>query len=163
MRRSAAARDTTFTFLSRAPQADIERWKTRMGWDIPWFTVTDDFEIEIGRLDPFLPHGAQGALLASSLAFLAFGGFKTAPALLLPLAFLACAALLVASGAHGAIGGFAWLALGALGYASPRDEAGLPRVLAGPRPFSERWCPGRAPASRRCRCPRSRAWTRWPR
>ena len=29
------ARDTTLAFVSRAPQADIERWKARMGWDDP--------------------------------------------------------------------------------------------------------------------------------
>jgi len=29
---------------SRAPQPDIERWKARMGWDIPWYTITDDFD-----------------------------------------------------------------------------------------------------------------------
>ena len=39
------ARDTTLVFLSRAPQADIERLKQQMGWEhIPWFTVTDDFD-----------------------------------------------------------------------------------------------------------------------
>src|SRR4051795_7813437 len=39
------ARDTTLAFVSRAPQADIERWKARMGWqDIPWYTLTDDFD-----------------------------------------------------------------------------------------------------------------------
>ena len=27
------ARDTTFVYVSRAPQADIERWKARMGWE----------------------------------------------------------------------------------------------------------------------------------
>ena len=32
------ARDTTLVFVSRAPQADIERLKARMGWEIPWFT-----------------------------------------------------------------------------------------------------------------------------
>jgi predicted dithiol-disulfide oxidoreductase (DUF899 family) len=42
------ARDTTLVFVSRAPQADIERWKARMGWDIPWFTVTDDFDAHFG-------------------------------------------------------------------------------------------------------------------
>jgi predicted dithiol-disulfide oxidoreductase (DUF899 family) len=40
------ARDTTLAFVSRAPQADIERWKARMGWDIPWFTITDDFDAD---------------------------------------------------------------------------------------------------------------------
>ncbi len=42
------ARDTTLVFVSRAPQADIERWKTRMGWEIPWFTLTDDFDADFG-------------------------------------------------------------------------------------------------------------------
>ena len=40
------ARDTTLAFVSRAPQPDIERWKTRMGWDIPWYTLTDDFDAD---------------------------------------------------------------------------------------------------------------------
>jgi predicted dithiol-disulfide oxidoreductase (DUF899 family) len=38
------ARDTTLVFASRAPQAEIERLKTRMGWEIPWFTLTDSFD-----------------------------------------------------------------------------------------------------------------------
>jgi predicted dithiol-disulfide oxidoreductase (DUF899 family) len=38
------ARDTTLVFASRAPQADIARLKERMGWEIPWFTITDDFD-----------------------------------------------------------------------------------------------------------------------
>ncbi len=42
------ARDTTLAFVSRAPQADIERWKARMGWEIPWYTVTDDFDADFG-------------------------------------------------------------------------------------------------------------------
>ncbi|MDQ3935813.1 MAG: DUF899 domain-containing protein [Actinomycetota bacterium] len=42
------ARDTTLVFVSRAPQADIERWKARMGWDIPWFTITGDFDADFG-------------------------------------------------------------------------------------------------------------------
>jgi predicted dithiol-disulfide oxidoreductase (DUF899 family) len=42
------ARDTTLAFVSRAPQADIERWKTRMGWEIPWYTLTDDFDADFG-------------------------------------------------------------------------------------------------------------------
>jgi predicted dithiol-disulfide oxidoreductase (DUF899 family) len=42
------ARDTTFVFVSRAPQADIERYKARMGWDIPWYTLTDDFDSDFG-------------------------------------------------------------------------------------------------------------------
>jgi predicted dithiol-disulfide oxidoreductase (DUF899 family) len=41
------ARDTTLAFVSRAPRADIERWKARMGWEIiPWYTLTDDFDAD---------------------------------------------------------------------------------------------------------------------
>ncbi len=42
------ARDTTLVFVSRAPQADIARLKARMGWEIPWFTVTDRFDADFG-------------------------------------------------------------------------------------------------------------------
>ncbi len=43
------ARDTTLVFASRAPQADIVRLKSRMGWEhIPWFTITDDFDADFG-------------------------------------------------------------------------------------------------------------------
>jgi predicted dithiol-disulfide oxidoreductase (DUF899 family) len=43
------ARDTTLVFASRAPQADIERVKARMGWeDIPWVTMLDDFDKDHG-------------------------------------------------------------------------------------------------------------------
>jgi predicted dithiol-disulfide oxidoreductase (DUF899 family) len=42
------ARDTTLAFVSRAPQPDIERWKARMGWQIPWYTLTDDFDADFG-------------------------------------------------------------------------------------------------------------------
>jgi predicted dithiol-disulfide oxidoreductase (DUF899 family) len=40
------ARDTTLAFVSRAPQPDIERWKARMGWEIPWYSITDDFDAD---------------------------------------------------------------------------------------------------------------------
>jgi len=41
------ARDTTLAFVSRAPQAKIDRLKARMGWDdIPWYTLTDDFDAD---------------------------------------------------------------------------------------------------------------------
>jgi predicted dithiol-disulfide oxidoreductase (DUF899 family) len=42
------ARDTTLAFVSRAPQPDIERWKARMGWEIPWYTIVDDFDADFG-------------------------------------------------------------------------------------------------------------------
>src|SRR3954447_2837249 len=43
------ARDTTLVFASRAPQADIQGLKQRMGWEhIPWYTITDDFDKDFG-------------------------------------------------------------------------------------------------------------------
>src|SRR5262245_43458315 len=43
------ARDTTLVFASRAPQAEIEGLKERMGWQlIPWYTITDDFDKDFG-------------------------------------------------------------------------------------------------------------------
>jgi predicted dithiol-disulfide oxidoreductase (DUF899 family) len=42
------ARDTTLVFASRADQADIRRLKQRMGWSIPWVTITDDFDVDFG-------------------------------------------------------------------------------------------------------------------
>src|SRR3989440_12795416 len=40
------ARDTTLVFFSRAPQADIARLKARMGWEMPWFTLTDSLDAD---------------------------------------------------------------------------------------------------------------------
>ena len=42
------ARDTTLAFASRAPQPDIARVKARMGWAIPWYTMTDGFDADFG-------------------------------------------------------------------------------------------------------------------
>src|SRR5262245_11442698 len=42
------ARDTTLVFASRAPQADIARLKDRMGWEMPWYTLTDGFDADFG-------------------------------------------------------------------------------------------------------------------
>src|SRR6202048_120465 len=42
------ARDTTLAFASRASQKDIARVKTRMGWEMPWYTITDDFDTDFG-------------------------------------------------------------------------------------------------------------------
>jgi predicted dithiol-disulfide oxidoreductase (DUF899 family) len=42
------ARDTTFVWVSRAPQEDIARYRERMGWDVPWYTLTDDFDADFG-------------------------------------------------------------------------------------------------------------------
>jgi predicted dithiol-disulfide oxidoreductase (DUF899 family) len=42
------ARDTTLVFVSRAPQENIQALKQRMGWDMPWYTLTDDFDADHG-------------------------------------------------------------------------------------------------------------------
>ena len=42
------ARDTTLAYASRAPQAAIERLKARMGWKMPWYTITDSFDTDFG-------------------------------------------------------------------------------------------------------------------
>jgi predicted dithiol-disulfide oxidoreductase (DUF899 family) len=42
------ARDTTLVYASRAPQADISRLKARMGWEMPWYTLTDSFDADFG-------------------------------------------------------------------------------------------------------------------
>src|SRR5436190_1755307 len=41
-------RDTTLAFASRAPQKDIDRVKARMGWEMPWYTITDEFDKDFG-------------------------------------------------------------------------------------------------------------------
>jgi predicted dithiol-disulfide oxidoreductase (DUF899 family) len=42
------ARGTTLAYVSRAPQLDIERWKARTRWPVPWYTLTDDFDRDFG-------------------------------------------------------------------------------------------------------------------
>jgi predicted dithiol-disulfide oxidoreductase (DUF899 family) len=42
------ARDTTLVYVSRAPQADIRRLQARMGWHVPWYTLTDTFDADFG-------------------------------------------------------------------------------------------------------------------
>lgn len=59
------ARDTSFVLVSRAPQEQIERFKRRMGWSIPWYTVIgEDFQTACGTtegfaLDVFLRDGER--------------------------------------------------------------------------------------------------------
>src|SRR6202051_3724282 len=50
-------RNTTLAFASRAPQRDIERLKTRMGWKMPWYTLTDSFDADFG-VDEWHGHNA---------------------------------------------------------------------------------------------------------
>ena len=42
------ARDTTLAYVSRAPQDEIQALKERMGWIVPWYTLTDDFDADFG-------------------------------------------------------------------------------------------------------------------
>ena len=42
------ARDTSFAYVSRAPQPDITRLKADMGWSMPWYTITDSFDADFG-------------------------------------------------------------------------------------------------------------------
>jgi predicted dithiol-disulfide oxidoreductase (DUF899 family) len=42
------AKDTTLAYVSRAPQSDIARLKARMGWTMPWHTITDSFDADFG-------------------------------------------------------------------------------------------------------------------
>ncbi|HVF15841.1 MAG TPA: DUF899 domain-containing protein [Steroidobacteraceae bacterium] len=42
------ARDATLAFASRAPQERIQRLKAEMGWKMPWYTITDSFDIDFG-------------------------------------------------------------------------------------------------------------------
>jgi predicted dithiol-disulfide oxidoreductase (DUF899 family) len=41
-------RDTTLVFVSRAPQDEIQGLKTRMGWEMPWYTLADEFDADFG-------------------------------------------------------------------------------------------------------------------
>jgi predicted dithiol-disulfide oxidoreductase (DUF899 family) len=42
------ARNTTLAFASRAPQPEIQGLKERMGWHMPWYTITGDFDADFG-------------------------------------------------------------------------------------------------------------------
>lgn len=42
------ARDVTYAKISRASQTNIAGLKERMGWDSPWYTITDDFDRDFG-------------------------------------------------------------------------------------------------------------------
>src|SRR5690348_11113516 len=44
------ARDTTLAYASRAPHAEIARLKARMGWEMPWYTITHSFDADF-RVD----------------------------------------------------------------------------------------------------------------
>ena len=41
-------RDVTLAYASRAPQAEIARLREEMGWEVPWYTITDDWDRDFG-------------------------------------------------------------------------------------------------------------------
>lgn len=45
------ARDTTFVLVSKAPINEINLFKKRMGWDIPWYSTSDSFNNDFGVTD----------------------------------------------------------------------------------------------------------------
>jgi predicted dithiol-disulfide oxidoreductase (DUF899 family) len=51
------ARDTILAFASRAPQVNIAHLKKRMGWTMPWYTITDSFDKDFG-VDQWHGHNA---------------------------------------------------------------------------------------------------------
>ena len=42
------ARDTTLAFVSRTPLSEITSLKARMGWNMPWYSITDSFDTDFG-------------------------------------------------------------------------------------------------------------------
>lgn len=55
------ARDTSFVLISRAPMEKLERYKKRMGWDLPWYssfgsTFNHDFGVTVNENEK---HGAS--------------------------------------------------------------------------------------------------------
>ena len=60
------ARDTTLVFASRAAQPEIARVKARMGWAMPWYTMTDQFDADHG-VDEW--HGTNAFILEGGKVF----------------------------------------------------------------------------------------------
>jgi predicted dithiol-disulfide oxidoreductase (DUF899 family) len=42
------ARDTTLAYVSRAGQPEIAKLKERFGWEVPWYSITDEFDTDFG-------------------------------------------------------------------------------------------------------------------
>lgn len=47
------ARDTSLVMVSRAGVSEIERFRRRMGWDIPWFSTQDNFNADFDVTEGF--------------------------------------------------------------------------------------------------------------
>ena len=43
------ARETTLVMVSRAPLTQIEAFRLRMGWSVPWVETTDSLNQDMGR------------------------------------------------------------------------------------------------------------------
>jgi predicted dithiol-disulfide oxidoreductase (DUF899 family) len=62
------ARDASFAVVSRAPQAQIDAYKHRLGWTLPWYTVVGEgFQEALGTteyfaLDVFVREGERAFL-----------------------------------------------------------------------------------------------------
>jgi predicted dithiol-disulfide oxidoreductase (DUF899 family) len=53
------ARDTTLALVSRAPVEKLERYRKRMGWDLPWYSSFEsDFNVDFG-VSPETPQPDQ--------------------------------------------------------------------------------------------------------
>ena len=46
--RQLHVRNTTLVAVSRAPYAKLAPYRERMGWSVPWYTITDDFDEDFG-------------------------------------------------------------------------------------------------------------------
>ncbi|HEY6672222.1 MAG TPA: DUF899 domain-containing protein [Solirubrobacterales bacterium] len=47
------ARDTSLALVSRAPQEKLERYRERMGWEVPWYSWGGgDYGVELGLSPP---------------------------------------------------------------------------------------------------------------
>ena len=42
------ARDTNFVMVSRGAQEHLHRYREHMGWDVPWYTLADDWDSDHG-------------------------------------------------------------------------------------------------------------------
>ena len=58
------ARDTSFVFVSRAPLEKLERFKKRMGWNVPWYSsYGSDFNFDLGATNDSGEHHMLSAFL----------------------------------------------------------------------------------------------------